>query len=332
MLAELWRRRGQGYEVQAHALYDIVLSRLAPDHVPSLLGKAQLLLDGGKAEEAAKSVQRVLDLGEAASPRQVALATALRGAVLHARGKGAEGDEEEKRALALDPTSAALHDLIGRRKLRGGDASGAVASFQRAVELEPSRVGFYVDLASALLQRPGGAKEAVETLKQASDRARSARVTKLLGDAQLAAGEPAEARASYERALGMEARYPEAHLALASLRRMAKEWPEAMKELGLALEAYGKSSPGASAAYVEIAETEEARGGAPEAVEKAYASALKVDPQSCPALFWIGRSRGGKKSVNFNRGFATETLEAYLRLCPAGPHAAEAKELLAGLK
>src|SRR6266496_1245741 len=66
MLAEQWRRRGQGYEIQASALYDTALTRLAPDHVPSLLGKAQLLLDGGQAQEALKRIAKVLDMGQGA--------------------------------------------------------------------------------------------------------------------------------------------------------------------------------------------------------------------------------------------------------------------------
>ena len=126
MLAEQWRRRGQGYEIQASALYDTALTRLAPDHVPSLLGKAQLLLDGGRPEEAMKRIAKVLDMGPGASPRQVAVAHALRGSVLHAQGKASEGDGEEQQALALDPSNPDIHDLIGRRKLRGAKAADVV--------------------------------------------------------------------------------------------------------------------------------------------------------------------------------------------------------------
>ena len=331
LLAEHWRRRGAGYELQAHTLYDIALTRLAPDHVPSLLGKAQLLLEGGKAEEAGKRVQRVVELG-AASPRQVALATALRGAVLHARGQAAEGDREELKALTLDPTSAELHDLIGRRKLRGDDAAGAVEAFQKATQLEPARTGFFVDLASALMQRPGAAREAVETLERASERAGSARVTKLLGDAYRTAGDTDRAREAYGRALGMEPRFTEARIAIARMYRQARDFPRALEELERAVKDAGPGNPGAAVAQVEIAETEEARGGTPEAVEKAYVAALEADPHSCPALFWLGRSRSSKKSTGYDRAFATETLEAFLKGCPSGPHGAEARELLAGLR
>ena len=326
MLAEQWRRRGQGYEAQASALYDAILTRLAPDHVPSLLGKAQLLLDAGQPNEASKYVTRVLQLGPRAAPRQVAVAHALRGSVLQAQGKSGEGDAEEQQALALEPGDAEVHDLIGRRKLRAGDVKGAVAAFQSAVEHEPARLGFYVDLASALMREPGGAREAVTALQRVSDRARNARVTKLLGDAYRAAGDPDGARGAYEKAIGMEKRYPEAHVALAAVFRDRRDYPKAMEELQRAVEEYG--SGGAASAWIEIAEVEQARGAPAATVEKAYASALAADPQSCPALYWLGRERADRGGRAYEPALARRMLSDYVRLCPRGPHVADAEHAL----
>ncbi len=333
MLAEQWRRRGQGFEIQASALYDTALTRLAPDHVPSLLGKAQLLLDGGHADEALKRIAKVLDMGQGASPRQVAVALALKGSVLHAQGKAREGDAEEDRALALDPSNPDIHDLVGRRKLRGGDVPGAAESFQKAIQLDLSRLGFYVDLAGALMQRPGGAKQAAAALERASERVGNARVTKLLGDAHRADGDLDRARAAYEKALGMEKRYPNARVALARVYRDRKDYVKAREELDRAVKEYGESATGgAAAAYVEIAETEEARGSPAQAVESAYASALKADPQSCPALFWLGRSRSERRSRSYDRPLAVQMLNDYLRTCPRGPHAGDAQRIVAALR
>jgi tetratricopeptide (TPR) repeat protein len=77
-LAEQWQRRGAGSEPQAFALYDAVLTRLEPNHVPALLGKAQLLIDVGQPAEALKLVGRVVDQGQNVAPRQLAAAQALR--------------------------------------------------------------------------------------------------------------------------------------------------------------------------------------------------------------------------------------------------------------
>jgi len=333
MLAEQWRRRGQGYEIQAAALYDTALTRLAPDHVPSLLGKAQLLLDGGQAQEALKRIAKVLDMGQGASPRQVALAHALRGSVLHAQAKASEGDADEQKAVTLDPSNAEIHDLIGRRKLRGGDVGGAADAFQKAIQLDPARLGFYVDLAAALMQRQGGAKQAVSALEKASDRVGNARVTKLLGDAYRADGDLDRARAAYDRAIAQEKRYPEAHVALARVYRDRKDYGKALEELELAVKDYGDSTTGgAAAAYVEMADVEEARGAPVQAIEKAYTSALKSDPQSCPALYWLGRSRSDRRGRNYDRVLAAQMLGDYLKICPRGPRAGDAQRILGSLR
>jgi len=333
MLAEQWRRRGQGFEIQASALYDTALTRLAPDHVPSLLGKAQLLLDSGRPDEAMKRIAKVLEMGQGASPRQVAVAHALRGSVLHAQGKANDGDAEEQQALALDPSNPDIHDLVGRRKLRGGDVSGAAEAFQKAIQLDPARLGFYVNLASAFLQRPAGAKQAVIALERASERVGNARVTKLLGDAYRADNDLDRARAAYEKAIAMEKRYPEAHLALGRVYRDKRDYGKALEELDRAVKEYGESTTGSAAtAWADIAETEELRGSPVETVQRAYATALKADPQNCPALFWLGRSRSDRRSRSYDRPVAFQMLSDYLRVCPRGPRAAEAQRFLAGLR
>jgi tetratricopeptide (TPR) repeat protein len=337
MLAEQWRRRGQGFELQAAALYDNVLTRLEPDHVPSMLGKAQLLLDSGRGDEALKLISRVLDTGPkglSASPRQVALAHVLRGSALFGQGKKDEGAAEEQQALALDPSNAEIHDLVGRRKQRTGDSAGAAEDFQKAIQLDPARLSFYIDLAGALMQRPGGARQAVAALERANARAANARVTKLLGDAYLADGDRERAQAAYERAIGMEKHFVDANVALARLFRDRKEYRKAFDQLDRAAKEYTGESAGVPATlYVEMAETEEAGGAPAELIEKSYTSAIKADPKSCPALFWLGRSRSVKKpGAVFDRPLALQMLADYLKTCPSGPRAAEAQQIIASLR
>lgn len=332
LMAEQWRRRGQGYEIQATALYDTALTRLAPDHVPSLLGKARLLYAGGYGEESLKRIAKVFGLGQAASPRQIAMAHALRGSVLYAQGKSAEGSASEQQALTLDASNPDIHHIIGRRKLRSGDGDGAVASIQKAIQLEPTRIGFYVDLAGVLMQRPGGTKQAVAALEKANERMANSRITKLLGDAYRADGDLERARATYEKAIAAETRYPEARIALALLYRERKDFPKALSELDRAVKDYSESATGQGTAYAEIAQTEEARGSPPAVVEEAYKKALKADTQNCQALFWLGRSRSDKRSRTFDRTLATQMLADYLKICPAGPSVAEAQRIVASLR
>jgi tetratricopeptide (TPR) repeat protein len=131
----------------------------------------------------------------------------------------------------------------------------------------------------------------------------------------------------------MEKRYPEARIALARVWRDRRDYAKALEELDRAVKDYGETAAGGAApAWDEIAEVEEARGGPPEAVEKAYTAALKADPANCPALFWLGRSRSDRRGRAFDAPLATQMLGDYMRVCPKGPRAVEAQRILAALR
>ena len=124
-LAEQYRRRGEGYEQQAENAYQLAL-RLQKDHVPSLLGRAMLLLERGLYDQAAQQVQQVLTGGDA-SPRQQALAYAVRGSVLFAQGKAHRGGrrrEEGPRARSAEPRPALADRAAAAARRRGGRGGG----------------------------------------------------------------------------------------------------------------------------------------------------------------------------------------------------------------
>ncbi|HET6923650.1 MAG TPA: tetratricopeptide repeat protein [Anaeromyxobacteraceae bacterium] len=332
MLAEQFRRRGLGYELQAITFYEAAL-RLGKDHVPSLLGVSQMLIGRDQLDEALRNVQKVLDAGDA-SPRQLALARALKGAALYGKGKSAEGAGEEQQALVLDPANPDIHAQVGRRRLAGGDVPGAVDSFRRAVQMDPQRVSFYVELANAMLRREGGAKQAIEALRAATGRlAGNARIVKLLGDAYRADGDLDRARAEYEKALSMEKRFPDARVSLARVWRERRDWARALDELDKAAKEYGEGTTGGAArAYVEMAEIEAARGARAEVVDELYKKALRADGTNCTALWVLGRERADRRSKVFDKELGKQMLSDYARLCPKGAHAAEANRIAASLK
>jgi tetratricopeptide (TPR) repeat protein len=320
-LAEQYRRRGEGYEQQAESAYQLAL-RLQKDHVPSLLGRAMLLLERGLYDQAAQGVQAVLTGGDA-SPRQQALAHAVRGSVLFAQGKATEGTADEKKALELDPQSPDLPWLIGRRQLRDGEAAAAVASIQRAVNGDPRRVAFYVDLNRALLATPDGGKKAIEVLQKATARAGDhPRLALLLGDAYRAQGDLDRARGQYERAIQLGKPYPDARVALARLHRQLKNVPAALAELDLAITEYGQGGAGSAAqAYLEMASIERSRGARTDLVFSLYVKALDKDPASCEALWNAGRmgwdaARGKDDESRKARDTARARLERLLLVCP----------------
>jgi tetratricopeptide (TPR) repeat protein len=328
LLAEQFRRRGEGYDLQASGYYDYAL-RIQKEHVPSILGKALVLLARGQVEDAGRAAELVLSPQTGASPPQQALARAIRGGVLAARGKPAEAATEEAGAAKLDPTNPDLPWLVGIRKLRAGDAAGAAEAFQRAVALDNRRVSLYADLTRALLRKEGGANQAIDTLKRLVSRlGEHPRLSLLLGDSYRVAGDADLARGQYEKAIQLGHPYPDARVALARLYRGQGNIPGALVELTQAIDEYGASSTGGiAAAYVEMAEAERARNARPDKLKDLFEKALEKDPASCEALW-------GAAKAEFDVAKATDgvrrRLETYLKVCPGWPHETEAQRIVAG--
>jgi tetratricopeptide (TPR) repeat protein len=327
LLAEQFRRRGEGYESQAVAFYDYTL-RINKDHLGAVLGKALVLLSRGQVEEAGKAADYALLPATGASKPQLALAQAIRGGVLAARGKPEDAATAEAEAVKLDPTSADIPALIGLRKLRGGDAAGAVEALQRAVAIDSRRVSLYSDLVRALLAKEGGAKLAIETVKRTIARlGEHPRLALMLGDAYRAAGDADLAQGQYEKAIQLGKPYPDARVALARLFRAKNNIPGALTELEQAISEYGQASGGgAASAYVEKAEANRARGAKPDDLKGLYLEALKADPVNCDALW-------GASKIEADQGRLGEDgkrrLDAFARLCARDPRAPEAARLAA---
>ncbi|HET8540085.1 MAG TPA: tetratricopeptide repeat protein [Anaeromyxobacter sp.] len=326
LLAEQFRRRGEGYELQAAGFYDYAL-RIHKDHLGSILGKALVLLGRGQVDEAGKAAALVLQPQSGASRPQQALAHAIRAGVLGAQGKADEAAKAEEEAAKLDPSSADIPALAGQRKLRAGDAAGAVEALQRAVSLDSKRVSLVADLVRALLAKEGGAKQAIETVKRTIARlGEHPRLALVLGDAYRAAGDADLARGQYEKAIQLGRPFPDARVALARLHRAKNNIPGALVELTQAIDEYGSGGAGgAASAYVEMAEAERARGARSDLLKDLFTKALERDPASCDALW-------GAAKVEIDQGRLSEDgkrrLEMYTRVCPRGAHVAEAARLV----
>ena len=329
LLAEQFRRRGEGYEAQAVNYYEYAL-RIQKDHVSSILGRAVVLLGRGQIEEASKSAELVLAPQTGASKPQRALARAIRGGVLAARGKPDAATAEEAEAAKLDPMNPDLPWLAGVRKLRAGDAPGAVEAFQRAIALDNKRVSLYADLTRAMLRKEGGVPQALDTLKRTVARlGESPRLSLLLGDAYRAAGDLDLARGNYKKAIELGRPFPDARVALARLHRAQNDIPSALVELTTAIDEYGAGGTGGvAAAYVEMAEAERARDAKPEKLKELYDRALEKDPASCEALWGAARARADLPKLKDVAEQRTQLLERYVRACPAGAHFAEARGML----
>jgi len=327
LLAEQFRRRGEGYESQAMAFYDYAL-RINKDHLGSILGKSLVLLARGQVDEAGKGAQFALAPQAGASKPQQALAYAIRGGVLAVQGKRDEAAAAEQDAAKLDPASADIPALVGLRRLRGGDAAGAVDALQRAVAIDSKRVSLYADLVRAMLAKEGGAKLAIETVKRTITRfGEHPRLALMLGDAYRAAGDADLAQGQYEKAIQLGHPFPDARVALARLFRARNNIPGALTELEQAISEYGQASGGGAAtAFVEKAEANRARGAKPDDLKALFLEALKADPVNCDALW-------GASKIEVDQGKLSEDgkrrLEAFTKLCPRDPRAPEAAKLAA---
>jgi tetratricopeptide (TPR) repeat protein len=326
LLGEQFRRRGEGYELQAVAFYDYAL-RIQKEHLSSILGKALVLLERGQVDEAGRAAALVLAPQAAASRTQQALAHAIRGGVLAAQRKTTEAGKAEAEASKLDPTNADIPYLVGLRKLREGDAAGAAEALQRAIGLDARRVSLYADLVRALLEKEGGAKQAIDTVKRAvSTLGEHPRLALVLGDAYRAAGDADLAQGQYEKAIQLGKPFPDARVALARLHRSRNNIPGALVELEQAVNEYGSGGAGgAAAAYVERAEAERSRGASDSVVKGLYLKALESDPANCEALWGSSKIEldTGKLGEDGRRRLAT-----YAKLCPRAAHAGEAARVV----
>ena len=238
------------------------------------------------------------------------------------RARAREAAAAEAEAAKLDPASPEIPHLVGLRKLREGDAAGAVEALQRAVSIDPRRVSLYADLVRAQLAREGGAQQAIETVKRAVARVgESPRLALLLGDAYRAAGDADLARGQYEKAIQLGRPFPDARVALARLHRAKNNIPGALVELdagdrrvragrrrrrGRRVRGDGGGGAGAR---------REARGRSTTSTRRRSSATRRAATRS-------GARASSRPTAAGARTTAKRGSSAYAKLCPRGPHAA----------
>jgi Flp pilus assembly protein TadD len=176
-------------------------ARNEPDRLRSLQDEAEQLLKEHRADDAS------VPLRELARRQPDDARTWLRlAAALLAGNGGTEGDVEARaaaeRAVALDPASAIGYRMLSEAALRLGDRDAALDTMRAAVSAAPDSWVTHLDLAAALVERPGGGVEAWQLAKRAASIApQRAEPHVLLGDLALRAGDMDKAAAGYADAL-----------------------------------------------------------------------------------------------------------------------------------
>jgi tetratricopeptide (TPR) repeat protein len=355
-LATLHRRRGQ--EGDALRNFEVAL-RYERDHPDSLLGKSLLLLtqerpEAGHFSAAAKSIRRLIESDPPPSPRQLAMAQMARsllisrvsadfaeykpefqkelstntGVPLDKSRAQAEMLKAEEAGFSLDRQNPELHLIKGRRLLAEGKVDPAASEFRKAIQTDPTRAHFYVELAKALLsKKEGGEKEAqdalISALKVVQD---SPKLLVLLGHTYRRQGKLDEALSQYSRAVAdPKARNGEARLAMGGIYREKKQYPKAIEFLQRAAEDFLGQEWRVAASYAELARAYEEQGDRTKA-EETYQKAVNADHDYTPtyvfyARYLVADPRQPQKAK------AKAQAQEYLKRDPKGEFAAEAQKL-----
>ena len=187
-----------GDRVKAEALVGEILATDKANLEAQLL-KGQLLLDGGKRDEALAAVRSAVDAHPDSAEAHYAL-----GKLYEGRGDSTAADAAFREVLRLNPRAAAAQVALSRLQLSAGDAAASVRSAEEAARAEPGSLEARLAL--------------VRSLIAARDLARAAReLTPLqaqypdLGEVHVQSGllaalqnDEARARSAFERALAID--------------------------------------------------------------------------------------------------------------------------------
>src|SRR5215813_1438198 len=349
-LGTLSRRRGQDNEAAKNFEFALRYER---DHPDSLLGKALLILQQDRPEYtiASKAIRKLIDSDPPPSPRQLATAHLVRsllisrvsselpeyksadqkqlseitGVPVDRTRAQSEMLKAEETGFALDRNNPELHLIKGRRLLFEQRVDPAVSEIRQAIRMDPTRAHFYVELARALMQKPGGEKDAQDALINALKTVRdSPKLLVMLGNAYRRQGKLDEALTQYSRAVSdPKARNPEARLAMGTIYRERKDYAKATEALEKAVLEYVGQPAKLAAAYSELGRVYEEKGERARA-DDIYQKALNADEEYSPAYFYYARFLASDARQT-NK--ARTTAQEYLKRDPRGEFAAEAQRL-----
>ena len=227
-------------------------------------------------------------------------------------GDEVEGPASDQFALEDRLFDSVLASLRLQLKGTGGAAAASAATLaQRPVAGEP------YFRALGLLQRyddPKSLAAAAEALSTLPGGEKSALVQAALGRTYIEQyrmeKDPADAsraRAAVERAIALDDRLPESHLALGQLLLLTGKPKEAVVEFRKALERQAQSAD----ATLPLADAL-ARAGAPAEAEAAYREAIALNPE-----YWAGYSRLG--NFFYQRGDMSKALELFRTAAAKNP-------------
>ena len=153
--------------------------------------------------------------------------------VLVRAGKSAEAIQHAREMLTARPDDADRYFTLGLAQSEQ-DIEGAIASFRRALELDPRHALARYNLAMAL-NRADRTPEAIEQLKQTLKDDSRAETHYMLGVMYFHQGDFDNASRQLSAAVDTDPRYAQAHATLGAVFKARREWERAEREFRRAI-------------------------------------------------------------------------------------------------
>ncbi|RKH00063.1 hypothetical protein D7X74_38885 [Corallococcus sp. CA047B] len=349
-LGAVYRRLGQ--DNTAWKNYDFAL-RYEKDHPESLLGRSLLMLEQDEPNYGLvnQMIKKLLEVDPPPSPRQLAAAQLARslliarvslamptlkpdvqqklaeatGVPVDAAKAKAEVLKAEETGFALDKQNPELNLIKGRRLLAEGNFDAAAEEIRKAIKVDASRAQFHVELAKALMGKPGGEKEASEALTTAlKTMGDSPKLVVMLGNAYRRQNKLDDALAQYQRAVkDPKAKNPEARLAMGGIYRERSEWDKAKEQLEKASQEFFGQPDRVAMALTELGRVYQGQGNAAKA-DESFQRALTSDEGYSPVYYFYAAllAKDPKQTAKV-RTLAQE----YVKREPKGEYLTDAQRL-----
>lgn len=223
------------------------------------------LLKSGRTSEALALLAPALQEG-----KNDAQLLALAGEVHLLASDFAKAADFFQQASALEPKMASFHTALAVSRLGQGDNEQAISELETSTKLDAAtpKAGMLLVLTELRLKRYDRALAAATRLEQAKPK--EPLVHNLTGGVHLAKGDPAMARASFEKALALQPTYFPAVENLAQMA-LAEKKPEEARKLFMALLEKDKKSVEAMTALAKLSAFERKPAEVTQWLEKAYA-------------------------------------------------------------
>jgi putative PEP-CTERM system TPR-repeat lipoprotein len=211
----------KGDRARAHAAVDEVLVRL-PNHSPTLVVKARLLLADGRPAQALERATQAMN----AAPRDIG-ALYLVGTLQAMTGRTAEAGKSFNDVLRLNPRAAAAQIQLAHLRLSVGEAVPALEFARNALLAAPQSPEARLAFARSLVAVRDLARAEPEITRLLADYPTWASAHTARGTLQLMKGDSVKARSAFEEALRLDHNSVAALTGLTMLEAQENKLPSA---------------------------------------------------------------------------------------------------------